>query len=415
MRESIDFTSWVAGWTALAFVVGYGVLVIGSVIATARARKAIPVRILVTGSRGKSGTVRLLHAVLSAWQPSYAKITGTAARELFPDGREVETVRIGSTSASEMPHSIRRAAKSGALVGIFECMAISPHLIRLLQHSHVQAKIVAIPAVRLDHLEEEGLSEFEIGKNIIDSIDGCEAIVTGIDQPTLLEYLQKYCTEHGIDLEVVHADKKTPECVGHHPTNVAVALAVAERLGVDRALALQGIANVSLEPRALEFRRLTLADGFQLDLIDLGGANDPQSAWEAIQRTGFDHSPIVPILVNRWERPLRSVSFYASFRGSTPYILVAGTLTRWLGTRHTRAAYRKGSRRRDSQYLGLSLLWAKDPEVLAGQLRSRIKAPHNRIVLVLLENTHEYAADVLRDTFATRGETLTIGKEAMGR
>lgn len=415
MRESIDFTSWVAGWTALTFVVVYGALVIGSVVQTAQARKKIPVRILVTGSRGKSGTVRLLHAVLSAWQPSYAKITGTSAREIFPDGREVETRRIGSTSSSEMPRAIRRAAQSGAWVGVFECMAISPHLIRMVQDSHVRARIVVIPAVRLDHLEEEGLSEFEIGKNIIDSIDGCEAIVTGVDQPDILEYYRGYCRERGIDLDVVHPDANTPECVGHHPTNVAVALAVAERLGVDRNLALAGIAGVSVEPRELQFQRVTLADGFQMDLIDLGGANDPQSAWEAIAREGFDHSPVVPILVNRWERPLRSVSFFAGFRGSAPHVAVAGTLTRWLATRHKKASYADTRKHRETQFFGLSLLLAKNLDELGRAIRERVKTPTGRVVLVLLENTHEYSADILRDTFERDGRTLTIGKEVVGK
>ena len=415
MSASVNFSSWVAGWTALAFVVGYGVLVVWSVVATGRARNQLGLRILVTGSRGKSGTVRLLHAVMSAWQPTYAKITGTEAREIFPDGREVETVRIGSVSASEMPLAIRRAAKSGAWAGVFECMAISPNLIRTLQESHVHAKYVVIPSVRLDHLEEEGLSEFEIGKNIIDSIDGCEAIITGVDQPDLLRYFQAYCTEHSIDLEVVHADRNTPEFPGHHPTNVAVALAVANRLGIDRKLALQGLERVSVEPRALEFMRVTLGDGFQMDLIDLGGANDPQSAWEAIRRAGFDHSPVVPVLVNRWERPLRSVSFFAGFEGSAPFVLVAGTLTRWLGSRRKKSAYVGYTSAQPSQYFSLTLKMATDVEVLASELKARFEVPGQRVVLVLLENTHEATVDVMRQAFVDRGQTLTIGKAVIGQ
>ena len=52
-------------------------------------REGIPVTILITGSRGKSSTVRLLHAALTeAGFNPYGKITGTAAAEISTDGSE---------------------------------------------------------------------------------------------------------------------------------------------------------------------------------------------------------------------------------------------------------------------------------------------------------------------------------------
>lgn len=416
MRPSVDVSTWVAGWTALAFVVAYGINVVGSVIATAKAREKIPHRILVTGSRGKSGTVRLLHAVLSEWQPTYAKITGTVARELFPDGSEKETTRVGSTSSSEVPLSIRRAAKLGALVGVFECMAITPALIKMIQDSHVRADMVVIPTIRLDHLEEEGLSEFEIGKNIIDAIDGCKVIVSHIDQPALSAYLREYCEERGIELVEIDPSADIPECAGHHPTNVAVALAVADRLGVERSLALRGLAGVSLEPRSTEFARVAFDDGSQMDVIDLGGANDPQSAWEAIKRIGFDHAPVVPILVNRWERPLRSVSFFGGFRGWAPLMGVAGTLRGWMIARESRFSANAGRPGDHStEYFGLSFRLARNPKALMELIRSKISLPDNRVVVVILENTHNAQIDAFRRSLESQGQLLTIGKEVIGK
>ena len=98
MRETVDFTSWIAGWTALAFVVAYGIFLIRRSSRLKKALDAVPSRILVTGSRGKSGTVRLIHEILRrSGQSAYGKVTGTIAVELYPDGSEHETVRLGAT------------------------------------------------------------------------------------------------------------------------------------------------------------------------------------------------------------------------------------------------------------------------------------------------------------------------------
>lgn len=414
MRTSVDISTWVAGWTALVTVVLYGVLVVSSVIRTSRARQSLPIRILVTGSRGKSGTVRLLHAVLKGWQPSYAKITGTVARELLPEGTEREIVRVGSATSSEMPRSIRRAAQSGASVGIFECMAITPALIRMVQESHVQARYVVIPTIRLDHMEEEGFTEWEIGTNIMNAIDGCEVVFSGVDQPELEKYFREYCRERGIEFVLARPDKSTPICAGHHPTNVALALAVARHLGVDPKVAASGLESVSFEPMATEFYRIT-NDGMALDLFDLGGANDPQSAWEAIRQTGFDHSPVIPILVNRWERPLRSVSFFASFRGSAPLIGVAGTLPRWVASRHKNLTYHESRDHLSSQFFSVTPRLAKDPQALMGVIGETLSLSEGRVILLLLENTHDTAAELLRHSFALLGEKRSVMEEVAGK
>lgn len=40
MGNAVDFGSWVAGWTALAFVVSYGIFVLVNARANHRAREA---------------------------------------------------------------------------------------------------------------------------------------------------------------------------------------------------------------------------------------------------------------------------------------------------------------------------------------------------------------------------------------
>ncbi len=89
MRETIDFSSWIGGWTSLTFVVLYGIFLFFRSRKLRVAQGNPRTSILVTGSRGKSGTVRLIHGIMSlTGDPVYGKVTGTSAVELFPDGEE---------------------------------------------------------------------------------------------------------------------------------------------------------------------------------------------------------------------------------------------------------------------------------------------------------------------------------------
>ena len=404
MRETIDFGSWVAGWSALAFVVVYGAIVLINVWHTHRARQAIATRILVTGTRGKSGTVRLLHAALSGTHRSYAKISGAAAKELLPDGTEIDTPRIGTTSVCELPQSMRRAASHTVSHGIFECMAVTPELISLVQRSHVQAQIVVIPTIRLDHLEEEGLTEFEIGRSVFDAaVDSCRVLATAVDQIDLLEYYRLVCHQKDITLIEVRANDNTPQFPGHHPTNVALALAVAEYLGVARKTALAGMDAVSFEPRAKDFHVLTTGD-CEMVLIDLGSANDPESAWEALSGVHTNADVLVPILVNRWERPLRAISFFASVRLHFPVVGVAGTLAGWMNSRHLHRDYRRSARHERTEFFEVTTQMARHPDKLCQAIRSHLETDHRRLVLVTLENVHDRTLEILHRTFDTHGE-----------
>ena len=408
MREAVDWGSWVAGWTALAFVVIYGIFVIVNSVANHRARNSLDYRILVTGTRGKSGTVRLVHAVLSGSHRVYSKISGAAARELRVDGGEIPTPRAGSTSVCELPQSMRRAAKDQASVGVFECMAVTPSLINLVQRVHIQAHMVIIPTIRLDHLEEEGLNEFEIGKNIFDAVDHAEVLVTGVEQPDILDYYRQECEARGIELITVTPDSTTPRVIGHHPTNIALALRVAEYMGVAREEAIARLQMTTFEPRALDFQRIDRGNGRSMSLVDLGSANDPESAWEAFNAIAMDSQVVVPLMVNRWERPLRAISFFATLRRHFPLVGVVGTLGRWMNTRHRDSRYRHSSPHERTDFFSVGSAMVSDPELLAQQVESRLGREVDHLIFVLVENNHEHRVDRLRQRFDERGHTLTL-------
>ena len=404
MRESIDFTSWIAGWTALAFVVAYGIFLIRRSSQVAKAHDAVPTRILVTGSRGKSGTVRLIHEILRrSGQSAYGKVTGTIAVELYPDGSEHETVRLGAASVNEMPEAMMRSASLGASVGVFECMAVSPDLITMVSNSHIRPQIVVIPTIRLDHLEEEGLDEETIGRSIIDSVGECDYLVVGIDQPDILDYAEEVCKERGITLVIASPSSTQPVIPGHHPTNIAVAVEVAALAGVEKKKALKFAVASSVEPRALTVMTYATKKKKHVEMIDLGGANDPQSAYEALDALSALRYPVVPIIVNRWERPLRSLVFMSAVMSRFPVVGVSGTLGFLTQQFHSLVPDHTAKPHRESVVFRLTRKRASDLEALAGTIFPLTKKGATGISVIIMENTHEPTIDLLRTTFATQG------------
>jgi len=408
MGNAVDLGSWVAGWTALAFVVSYGIFVLANARANHRAREALDYRILVTGSRGKSGTVRLVHAALSGHFRVYSKVSGSAARELRSDGSEIPTPRAGTTSVCELPQAMRRAAKDRADVGVFECMAVTPSLIELVQKSHIRAQMVIIPTIRLDHLEEEGLSEFEIGKSIFDSINRCDVLVTAVTQPDILEYYREQSEQHGIELIEVDPREGGVAIRGHHPTNAVLALRVAEYLGLSPESAADNMERASLEPRVLEGYQITRANGHTVSLIDLGSANDPESSWEAFASLERESQVLVPVMVNRWERPLRAISFYASLRQHFEVVGVAGGLARWMNTRHHHHLYRDSVVHTPTTFFPLTRALARDPEKLAQEISVLLSKDVEHLAVVLVENVHQPTAEMLRETFFRLGVPVRL-------
>ena len=402
---TVDFSTWIPGWASFFAVSLYGVLLVRQAVRVRRARESFTQRVLVTGSRGKSGTVRLIHAGLRhSGRTAYGKVTGTIALEIQPDGTEVDTVRIGAPGISELPQAVLRAAASGAEYGVFECMAISPELIHVVQAKYVQARIVVIPTIRLDHLEDEGLTELEIGMNIFDAIDDCDCVVAGVDQPELQTAYRQWCEAKGVEFILAKPRSDTPHVIGHHPTNVEVARQVLIKLGLSDEQACAGLLAASTEPHVLSYYSTQTSAGVELGLVDIGAANDPQSAAEALEQWPLENEVVVPILANRWDRPLRSVVFAGAVLGRFPVVGVSGSLFEWVKRLKPEDLSDVRREYRHTKVFRVTRALAGDPDRLARLLTVLLGTPESgRFVLVIVESTHDPHTDRLRQTFGRVG------------
>ncbi len=132
-------------------------------IALERDIETIPLRIAVTGTRGKTGVVRMLTAVLSeCGLKVLGKTTGSRACYLLPDGTEADVPRRGIVSILEQKKLIKKAVALKVDCLVSEIMSIQQENHFIESHWLLQPHVLVITNIRSDHTDAMGESEDEI-------------------------------------------------------------------------------------------------------------------------------------------------------------------------------------------------------------------------------------------------------------
>ncbi|GGJ78715.1 poly-gamma-glutamate synthase PgsB [Pilimelia anulata] len=249
--------------------------------------RLIPHRVLVNGIRGKSSITRLCAGALrGGGQVVVAKTTGTAARLIFPDGSEEPVHRkFGIANVVEQIGIIRRAAAYFPDTVVIECMAVMPALQELNQEKLIQSNIGVLCNVREDHVEEMGPTLDDIARSLSRSMPVGGVCVTAERERLALlerEAARRDCTLVAVDPETVSDEELARFHWITFKDNVAIALKVAELLGVPRRAALAGMWAAPPDPGALTVSRYALDSGV-LAFANVFAANDPQSTLDNIR------------------------------------------------------------------------------------------------------------------------------------
>lgn len=257
----------------------------------------------VNGIRGKSTTTRLIDAGLRAggWKV-FCKTTGTVPMTIGVDNVARPLFRRGRANINEQLRILHRAAEEGAEVLVLECMAVDPKLQNVAQHRMVRGDVGVITNVRLDHTAEMGETLEEICDSLSNTIprDGILFTADGKFAPQLRRNGEKI----GCETVLALPDGSEPDF--DFPENVALALAVCERLGVERSVALEGMLHYQRDPYALSLYKLPNGCVF----INGMSINDPQSTEMVCRRVmekyGWEGRELLLVINNRPDRGYRT-------------------------------------------------------------------------------------------------------------
>ncbi|MET7983765.1 MULTISPECIES: poly-gamma-glutamate synthase PgsB [unclassified Streptomyces] len=274
----------------------------------------IPTRVLVNGIRGKSSITRLCAGALrGGGLTTVAKTTGTAARFIHPDATEEPVYRkFGIANVVEQIGIVRRAAAYNPHALVIECMAVMPALQEINQSKLIRSTIGVLCNVREDHLAEMGPTLDDVARSLSRSMPEGGICVTA--EKDRFDILQEEADSR--DCELIYADPETvtdEELRGFSwftfKENVAIALKVAELLGVERQTALQGMYDAPPDPGVLSVERYVTEEGKKLRFANVFAANDPESTLMNINQLldlGAIHRPLNVVINCRPDRVERN-------------------------------------------------------------------------------------------------------------
>lgn len=254
----------------------------------------IGLRINVNGTRGKSTATRLITGILrEAGLEVVGKTTGTSARIIYWNREEEEPIKRGPLGPNiiEQKKVVKKAAELGATAFVTECMAVNPDYQIIFQDKLIKANLGVIVNVREDHMDLCGPTLDFIAESFTSGIprDGT-LVISGGDYN---DYFTREAEKR--NCRVLIADEKDiPDGYMEKfryilfPENIAIALAVAKALNIDKGTALRGMLKADPDPGALMI--YPLANATPSYFVNGFAANDPNSInmiWDHVAAVGY--------------------------------------------------------------------------------------------------------------------------------
>ena len=282
-----------------------------------RRLEQLEVRIHVNGIRGKSSVTRLVAGVLrEGGLTTVAKTTGSAPRVIGTHGEETPIPRRGAATINEQVDIVERHVTPDVEGLVIECMAVRPLYQEYSQDYMVRSDITIITNVREDHQEEMGETLEEIADSLSVTMPRSGTVITSEDRPHLQERLRRNAEVRGSRLvfadpsEVLDEDLQGFDYV-QFKENVAIGLAVARMLNIDRETALQGMWKSVPDVGVVRLHHYEVR-GRRVLWVPLFAANDRESViltFELLQAYFPPGATTIGILNNRRDRGRRAELF----------------------------------------------------------------------------------------------------------
>jgi poly-gamma-glutamate synthase PgsB/CapB len=212
--------------------------------------QSVPLRICVTGTRGKSSVTRLIAAALrDSGMSVLSRTTGAKPVLLLPDGGEEEIVRRGIPTILEGKKLLRMATKLTVNAVVVELMGFHPETIHVESTQIFKAHILVLTNVRFDHLAQMGHTKDTIASTFAGAIPRGSTVFIHQDQN--YSAFQKAAEAMNAKILWVKGralteskDEKDGCLSSEFDENIRLSLAVVEFLGKDTRIAFKAMSRM---------------------------------------------------------------------------------------------------------------------------------------------------------------------------
>ena len=295
----------------------------------------IKYRIHINGIRGKSSVTRIIGKILRESDiKTFTKTTGSAARLIDHNGTE-HLIKRRAANIIEQVSIVKTISKHKPEALVIECMAVTPSLQQVCEEKMIHATIGVLTNVREDHQEKMGWTLEEITHSLCEFIPADSTLVCGEQNPQLVKIIKKRAKEKNtrvilVDNKLSQSDKKILGKLSYieHEENIALALKVAEILGIDKETATTAVINTQPDPGALKIHQKKI-NGKTVSFINAHAINDRESllkVYKMLKNYGHLNKRNIGVLYNRFDRPERVKVFadIASTRMNLDAVIILG-------------------------------------------------------------------------------------------
>lgn len=298
--------------------------------AVANARAAIPLSVGGWGTRGKSGTERLKAGMFHGLGfRTFSKTTGCEAMFIHaaPAGpqHEIFTFRpYNKATIWEQRNLLELAAGLEAEVFLWECMALNPEYVDIMQRGWMRDDYATLTNTYPDHEDIQGPAGIDVatvignfvpqGNIVISSELGFNPVLRASAERRDCEFVA--IGDHDGDL--MCGDLLAIFPYSEHPRNIALVTELARQLGIEEELAIVCMADyVYPDLGVLKFYPEVVVRGRRLNFVNGCSANERAGFLNNWKRTGCvelaangdPERMVITVVNNRDDRVARSEVF----------------------------------------------------------------------------------------------------------
>jgi poly-gamma-glutamate synthase PgsB/CapB len=298
--------------------------------AVANARARIPLSVGGWGTRGKSGTERLKAGMFHGLGfRTFSKTTGCEAMFIHaaPAGPQVEIFTFrpyNKATIWEQRNLLELAAGLEAEVFLWECMALNPEYVDIMQRGWMRDDYATLTNTYPDHEDIQGPAGIDVatvignfvpqGNLVISSELGFNPVLRAAAARRECEFVE--IGDHDGDLMCGDLLGLFP--YSEHPRNIALVTELARQIGIDDELAIVCMADyVYPDLGVLKFYPEVVVRGRRLNFVNGCSANERAGFLNNWKRTGCvelaanadPERMVITVVNNRDDRVARSEVF----------------------------------------------------------------------------------------------------------